>query len=155
MYKTEFISRSLEDTAKVGNAIAGILERGDTVALYGDMASGKTALSRFIFEAKGFASGFSSPTYAIINEYTDLQGGKAYHIDAYRLSSAEELLYAGVDELTDAVLAVIEWADIVEEAIPEDSTRVHIYKTDDINTRRMDIFVDSSDKLAKLNEALK
>ena len=154
MYKTEFISRNMEDTAKAGNAIAGILEKGDTVALYGDMASGKTALSRFIFEAKGFAAGFSSPTYAIINEYTDSQGGKAYHIDAYRLSSPEELLYAGADELTDAVLTVIEWADIVEEAIPEDSTKVHIYKTDDINARRLEIYVDSSDKLAKLNEAL-
>lgn len=155
MYELEFMSFSEKDTGKAGKAIAALLKKGSIVALYGDLAAGKTALCRYLFEAKGFVEGFSSPTFTVINEYINDKMQKAYHLDAYRLTSSEELYYAGWDEITEGEFCVIEWADIVEDILDEGAIRVYIYRTERENERRIIIKLSRESDYNALKELLK
>ncbi|MDR2519643.1 MAG: tRNA (adenosine(37)-N6)-threonylcarbamoyltransferase complex ATPase subunit type 1 TsaE [Eubacteriaceae bacterium] len=109
-----FSAQDESATAYLGGLVGRSLPKGSLVALIGPMASGKTAISRAIFQARGFDRGFSSPTYTIINRYLQPCGKVAYHIDASRLESEWELYVQGfADFLEEADIVVVEWADAV------------------------------------------
>lgn len=107
-------------TLALGRRLGRLLRVGDFLALTGPLGAGKTQL------IKGVAAGLGvpleqpvvSPTFVLVREYVGRL--KLYHIDAYRLTGAAELLALGVDELLaepDSVVAV-EWADRVADAVP-------------------------------------
>ena len=111
---------SEEDTRRLGHEIADELEPGDVVALIGDLGTGKTALTKYIAEGLGVKEEISSPTFTIIKEY---KSGRLplYHFDVYRLGGSGELLDTGAEELLEGSgVCVIEWADIVADALPAD-----------------------------------
>ena len=122
----EFFSGSEQDTKRLGEALARSLGRGDVILLRGDLAAGKTALARSIFSARGFEKGFCSPTFSIVNIYED-HGASAVHADLYRLSDAEELVYTGFyDILPDADIVVVEWPELIEDELGDNSTMIDI-----------------------------
>jgi len=87
------VTRTVEETESLGTHLAALLPPGAVVALHGDLATGKTCLTRGM--ARHFAGNtpVHSPTFTLVNEY-----GKdriLYHLDLYRLGSAEELLTLG------------------------------------------------------------
>jgi len=109
------------ETQALAQRIAAQLHPGDVLALTGDLASGKTTFTQGIaayFEVKEYAL---SPTFTYINEYH----GKTrdiIHIDAYRLNSGADLIDMGIWEYFESgSIVIIEWADIVAGAIPEDA----------------------------------
>jgi tRNA threonylcarbamoyladenosine biosynthesis protein TsaE len=113
------------ETIELGKKLGRLLGPQDVVAVIGELGSGKT---RFI---KGLAAGAGvthgnlvvSPTYTLINEYPGTV--PFYHIDAYRLNSARDLLELGVEEyLFSKGITVIEWADRAADALPESHLRV-------------------------------
>lgn len=111
-------TNSVEETVSVGYRLGGILRPGDVVCLHGGLGSGKTAFAGGIAKALGIRGHVTSPTFTIINEYPD---GRIplYHFDVYRLGSAEELKELGFEEYLDGGgITVVEWADIVKEALP-------------------------------------
>ncbi len=113
-----------EDTRAFGLEIAEALEPGDIVALIGDLGTGKTALTKYIAEGLGVAEEINSPTFTIVREY---RSGRMplYHFDVYRLGSAEELLDIGAEEMLEGDgVCVIEWADIVADALPDDAAAI-------------------------------
>lgn len=117
---------SEEDTRKLGLAIAEAAEPGDVVALIGDLGTGKTALTRYIAEGLGVTNTISSPTFTIVKEY---KSGKMplYHFDVYRLGDSEEFLDIGAEEyLYGDGICVIEWADIVDDVLPEKTVTINI-----------------------------
>ena len=116
---------------------------GEVIALVGDLGTGKTTLTRYIAEGLGIRARISSPTFTIVKEYHD---GRLplYHFDVYRLAgdndilsgqdirgeegrairehAVDELFNTGADEYFEGDgLSVIEWADLIEEALPEDT----------------------------------
>lgn len=98
-------------------AIASSLKKGDTVALIGDLGTGKTTLSKGIGRALGIEGIMASPSYTIVNAYT-CQLGPFYHADVYRLNSIEELDDIGFfDYLHDNGIVLVEWADKVLSAL--------------------------------------
>lgn len=120
----ECVTHSVEETETLGERLAAVLPSGTVVALHGDLATGKTCLTRGM--ARHFAGDtpVHSPTFTLVNEYgTDRQ---LYHLDLYRLSSEQELLTLGYEDIveTDGV-CVIEWADRAPSFLPE--TRVDVY----------------------------
>lgn len=128
----EIQTASHAQTVKLGRLLAGILHPGMVVALTGDLGAGKTTL------VKGIASGLlniderevTSPTFTIVQEYSS--GCTLYHIDAYRLESALDLEAVGFEDCIDGTgVAVIEWADRIEEALPAGTLRVIITQTDE------------------------
>ena len=94
-------THSPEETAAFGRNLAATLNSGAIVALAGDLGAGKTQLFKGIAAGLGVAQEVTSPTFTLIHEYP---GGKfpLYHIDLYRLDSADEVLKIGLDEYLDS-----------------------------------------------------
>lgn len=118
---------SVEETVSLGAEIARRLRGGDVVALYGDLGSGKTVLTRGIGSHLGIpAREINSPTYTLLHEYSS-GSIPLYHFDAYRIESLEEFFDLGYEEyfFGDSV-CVVEWADRVEALLPAAAVRLRI-----------------------------
>jgi tRNA threonylcarbamoyladenosine biosynthesis protein TsaE len=129
--KGTFFINSEAETRALGLTLAEAAEPGDIVALIGDLGTGKTALTKYIAEGLGVKEEVISPTFTIVKEY---RSGRLplYHFDVYRLSGPEEFYSAGAEDyIEDSGLSVIEWADIVADALPEDALLIHIQYADE------------------------
>ena len=131
VYRTE----SPEETQNLGETFGKTLNPGDVVALIGDLGTGKTCLTQGIARGIGIDAGevVSSPSYILINEYN----GKIpiYHIDLYRLENMPEIADLGIGEYIDSDgVCIIEWAERMEEGLPETCIRIYITWEDE-NTR--------------------
>ncbi len=119
-----FLCQTERDTAQLGARLALLLETPACVALYGDLGSGKTALVQGAGSALG-VSGMTSPTFTIVHEYESMP--PLYHFDAYRLADGDALLDIGFSDYCkrDALL-FIEWAELVEDALPTERLNIMI-----------------------------
>ena len=132
-----FIIDTEAGTRALGLSIADAAEPGDIIALIGDLGTGKTALTKYIAEGLGVKEEVISPTFTIVREY---RSGRLplFHFDVYRLSGPEEFIDAGAEDyLEDSGLSVIEWADIVADALPADALLVNIEYAEDDKRRIM------------------
>ena len=124
MTKT-IITHSESETAAVGRELAATLSAGDVVLLYGDLGAGKTAFVKGLAEGLGVAGDeVSSPTFTIMQEY---RGGRLtlFHVDLYRLDDPRELDDLGLEEIGEAGVLAIEWAEKLRRA-PLAAVRVSI-----------------------------
>jgi len=113
-YKDE---ESLKD---FGRTFAGELKNGDTVAISGELGAGKTTLIRAICDARGVDERLvDSPTFIIVNVYSDLTNNTYHHIDLYRVENEQEFFERGLTEYIedDSSIVFIEWADRFPELI--------------------------------------
>lgn len=134
MYK--FISNSPKDTEKLGYKLGKALKSGDIICLLGDLGAGKTALTKAIAKGLGIDDYVTSPTFTIINEYNGRL--PLYHFDVYRLMSIDELYDLGYEEyFYSNGITIIEWADKIEEILPEDTINIHINRTLNQNEREI------------------
>ncbi len=110
-----FISRSEDETKKLGELIAGTVPEGTLIVLKGDLGCGKTALTRGIARGLGIPEDeISSPSFNIVHEYENL-----IHVDLYRLSSIEEAEDFGLYELLeDSRVKVVEWGEELLKEFP-------------------------------------
>jgi tRNA threonylcarbamoyladenosine biosynthesis protein TsaE len=117
---TTCITESPEETESLGRMIGQHLDTA-TVALSGDLGAGKTLMSRSIcLGASIDPDMISSPTFTLINQY---RGGRVlvHHMDTYRLDP-ESFIELGIDEIIAGEgLKLIEWADRIEDHLPEDT----------------------------------
>lgn len=119
-------SHSPSDTVSFGRQLATSLPPGTTVALTGDLGTGKTHLVRGLVEGWGGGDTATSPTFTLLHEYPTPRG-PVFHLDLYRAASAEEVWSAAHDELGSAQgLVVIEWADRFPELVPPGAVRVEL-----------------------------
>ncbi len=117
---------SVEQTRALGKALASLLRPGDVVSLSGDLGAGKTAFVQGAADALGVKGPVQSPSFVLVREY-DGDDMRVVHADAYRLSSLQELIDLGYEDLfaPDAVL-FIEWGDAVDALLPEGRFEVRI-----------------------------
>jgi len=102
---------SESETAAVGRELAATLSAGDVVLMYGDLGAGKTAFVKGLAEGLGVPGDeVSSPTFTIMQEY---RGGRLplFHVDLYRLDDPRELDDLGLEEIAEAGVLAIEWAE--------------------------------------------
>ena len=93
------------------------------------MGAGKTTFIKSLCEAMGTADIVNSPTFAIVNVYDVEQPykGEVYHFDCYRLKDIREAMDFGAEEyLYSGNYCFIEWPDIIERLLPEDTVYIHI-----------------------------
>ena len=100
-------------------------------AFYGKMGAGKTTFIKAICEELGVEDVITSPTFAIVNEYT-AQKGPIYHFDFYRIKKLEEVYDMGFEDyFYSGALCLIEWPELIEEVLPEDAVKVSIKEKED------------------------
>lgn len=110
---------SAEEMRALGRALGERLQPGDVVCLRGELGAGKTTLTQGIAEGMGVQDPVASPTFALAHEHPGTV--PLFHLDAYRLDSAEELWDLGFDDyLRAGGVVVIEWGDRVSEALPDE-----------------------------------
>ena len=140
-------THSPEETIKIAYEMALCAKAGDILTLEGDLGVGKTLF------ASGFAKGLeidepiSSPTFTIVQEYED---GRLplYHFDVYRIGDPEEMDEVGFDDyLNGGGICLIEWADLIEELIPDEAIRIYIEKDLDAGYDYRRITVDSYENI--------
>lgn len=119
-YSLEFISRSAGQTRRVGMRLGALLGSGDVVCLAGELGSGKTTLVQGIASGWGSLDAVTSPTFVLVNVYRCPDGGRLYHLDAYRLSGPAEAEDLDLEAMQEGGPLVIEWAERIQEAIPEE-----------------------------------
>lgn len=96
-------------------------------AFYGSMGAGKTTIIKAICESLGAVDLVSSPTFTLVNEYKTAEGKSIFHIDFYRIKKQEEVYDFGVEEyLTGDSYCFMEWPELIEEILPEETVRVRI-----------------------------
>lgn len=106
-------------------------------AFHAPMGAGKTTFIHALCEELGVSSAISSPTFAIINEYSSPEAGIIYHMDWYRLKDEEEAINAGVEDcLTSGNFCFVEWPDKAPGILPDDTFHVNIEALDE-QTRRI------------------
>ncbi|GAB7387810.1 tRNA (adenosine(37)-N6)-threonylcarbamoyltransferase complex ATPase subunit type 1 TsaE [Bacillaceae bacterium] len=125
MKKYVWISRSSEETQRLAEKMAPLLQPGDVIALEGDLGAGKTTFTQGLARGLGITQVVNSPTFTLIKEYA----GRIplYHMDVYRLEEEGEDL--GFDEYFygDGV-TVVEWPSRIREALPPERLQVRIVK---------------------------
>lgn len=122
----EVTVKNEQEAEALGVQLAKGLGPSSVVALSGELGAGKTTFTKAIAKGLGITDLITSPTFTIIHEY---KGGRLplYHFDVYRLNEEEEFRNLGYEEYFygDGV-CVIEWADKIEEYLPENAILITI-----------------------------
>ncbi|MFV0392107.1 MAG: tRNA (adenosine(37)-N6)-threonylcarbamoyltransferase complex ATPase subunit type 1 TsaE [Paludibacteraceae bacterium] len=99
---------------------------------YGKMGAGKTTFIKAICEEMGVQQAVNSPTFSIVNEYETKDREIIYHFDCYRINKVREALDLGAEEyFYSGNLCFIEWAENIEEILPENAVSVEIEEVED------------------------
>ncbi|OGR42955.1 MAG: tRNA (adenosine(37)-N6)-threonylcarbamoyltransferase complex ATPase subunit type 1 TsaE [Desulfobacula sp. RIFOXYB2_FULL_45_6] len=111
-------SKTEEETLALGERIGKLISQGLSIALKGDLGAGKTTFVKGLAKGLGVSEAYyiTSPTFTLINEYPATPPFTLYHLDLYRLSSADELEYIGFDDIIDNNhIIVVEWPEILKD----------------------------------------
>lgn len=129
----EFISHSVKETEDFAEDFSKNLNGNEIIALYGGLGVGKTAFTRGLARGLGVEDNVSSPTFAIVNEYSG--SPNLYHFDMYRIESWNDLYSIGFFDYIGNGVVVVEWSENIEGALPDDSIRIEIQNGSSENER--------------------
>ena len=104
-------------TARLAERVAALAQPGDVIALRGELGVGKTSFARAFIRARGGDEAVPSPTFTLVQVY-ELPGGAVWHIDCYRLRSAEEAWELDIEDAFSSGIALVEWAELLGPLLP-------------------------------------
>lgn len=148
MYR--FISNSEQDTMNFAKKLASYLKKGDVIVLSGELGCGKTKFTEGILKYFGLENEISSPTFTIVNEY-HRDENNIYHFDVYRLSDVEEFYAVGGEEYFANGICILEWGEIVEEALPKDYLKLEFFKDKENDNKRIINIITFGERFNLLN----
>jgi tRNA threonylcarbamoyladenosine biosynthesis protein TsaE len=148
MEKQTFISNNEQETIDLGSSFANKLKRGDIVALYGDLGTGKTEFIKGICRYFQVQDLVTSPTFTIMNHYfgeLDSTPLDIYHLDLYRIKSLDELANIGFADCIyeENSIKLIEWAEKAENILDENANYLIAISQDDENENMRTITINS------------
>jgi len=123
---------NLENIREAAKCFVNGIGDSKVFAFYGKMGAGKTTFIKAVCEELGVEDVITSPTFAIINEYTTHSSlltphSTIYHFDFYRIKKLEEVYDMGYEDyFYSGALCFIEWPELIEEVLPEDAVKVTI-----------------------------
>ena len=123
-----FDSYSAEETYAFGKKIGEEAQPGQVYTLIGDLGVGKTVFTQGVADGLGIREAVNSPTFTIVQIYEE---GRMpfYHFDVYRIGDVEEMEEIGYEDcFYGEGLCLIEWANLIEEILPEHYSRITIEK---------------------------
>ena len=120
MYMEKIIVESIDQLDSAADQILKHLGENRILCLYGSMGAGKTTLIKSICKLLGVTDTVVSPTFALINEYSDSRGQPVFHFDFYRINKLEEVYDFGYEEYfySNTGICLIEWPELVEDILP-------------------------------------
>ena len=121
-------SFSAQDTWELGKEMGEKAVPGQVICLIGDLGTGKTVFTKGFAQGLGISEPVSSPTFTILQSYEE---GRLpfYHFDVYRIGSVDEMDEIGFDDcIFGEGVSLIEWADLIEELLQENCTKITIEK---------------------------
>jgi tRNA threonylcarbamoyladenosine biosynthesis protein TsaE len=136
----EVISRSPTQTRRIGMRLGEMLQPGDVIGLEGNLGAGKTTIVQGIASGWGSYDSVSSPTYVLVNVYRRLDRNQLFHLDAFRLENSEEAIDLDIDAMLDQGPLLVEWADRIKEALPENYLWINMRL---INDEQRDFIVNA------------
>ncbi len=126
------ITKSPEETVKTAEKLGRLLKPGDLIAYRGGLGAGKTTFTRGLAIGLGMGDNVSSPTFALVNEYTG-NGISLFHFDMYRISCEEDLESSGFyDYDFQDNIAAVEWSENIAYAMPENTIYITINTLSDL-----------------------
>ncbi|MFI3208546.1 MAG: tRNA (adenosine(37)-N6)-threonylcarbamoyltransferase complex ATPase subunit type 1 TsaE [Eubacteriales bacterium] len=121
-------TRSPEETFALGEKLGRESKKGQVYTMVGDLGVGKTVFTQGLAKGLGIQEPISSPTFTIIQEYEG-SGMPFYHFDVYRIGDIEEMDEIGFEDYVYGEgVCMIEWANLIEEILPEHRTEIIIEK---------------------------
>ena len=133
----EITIKSLDTIHEAAKEFVKEMGEGKVFAFYGKMGAGKTTFIKALCEVLGVEDVITSPTFAIINEYTDGKGDPSYHFDFYRIKKLEEVYDMGYEDyFYSGNLCLLEWPELIEDILPENVIKVTIEEQPD-GTRKL------------------
>lgn len=116
-----------EDIRQAAKQFVEHMGKNTVFAFYGKMGAGKTTFIKAVCEELGVGDTVTSPTFAIVNEYEAADGHPIYHFDFYRIKKVSEAYDMGCEEyFYSGHPCFIEWPELIEEVLPEDTIVVTI-----------------------------
>jgi tRNA threonylcarbamoyladenosine biosynthesis protein TsaE len=139
-----YTASSVEDTIEYASTFANNLQRGDVVALYGDLGSGKTQFVKGVCRAFETHTPVTSPSFVILNRYYGIDKDRSeiliFNLDLYRIKSYNEIYDLGFEEfLQHKNICLIEWAEMLEKLLPRQRYDIKIALGDKENERIINI----------------
>lgn len=127
---TEILIPSLHKIADAAQEFVAQMGHRSVFAFYGGMGAGKTTFIKALCQQLGVKDAVTSPTFAIVNEYgSDI--GPIYHFDFYRIKNLAEVMDLGFDDYAySGHLCLMEWPELIEDLLPDNTVSVHIEETD-------------------------
>ena len=140
-------TNSASETLALGEKLGKAAKPGQIYTLNGDLGVGKTVFTQGVAAGLGIAEPVNSPTFTIIQEY---EGGRLpfYHFDVYRIGDIEEMEEIGYDDyFFGEGVCLIEWAELIEELLPENIISITIEKNPEKGFDYRKITIEGVEKL--------
>lgn len=139
-----FQNCTLADMPVIARRILNEFPDERVFALYGELGAGKTTLIKAFCEVLMVNDDVTSPSFSIVNEYEAGGIDLIYHFDFYRIKKLEEVLDIGYEEyLYSGYYCFLEWADKIEELLPETYVYIAITKSDKGEGRKIIVTLES------------
>ena len=125
----QYTSHSEAETKEFAYNLASKLQIGDIVILSGNLGAGKTKFTEGFLKYFNLDNEISSPTFTIVNEYKNNRI-TIYHFDVYRLEDIDEFYAIGGEEYFHSGICIIEWGNLIKDALPHDYIKISFEKDD-------------------------
>ena len=131
----EILAQTTNQTEELAIQLSKKLKPGSVLALYGDLGSGKTTLTRFLAKSLGSDKRTQSPTFVIHRKYKCEHDEikNIHHLDLYRLVSKDDVVQIGLEEFINDPkgITIIEWPEIAQDFLPNNTIRVYLEYVDE------------------------
>ena len=147
MNNYKFVSHNESETMHFAYNLASKSKIGDVIVLTGELGSGKTKFTEGFLKYFNLDEEITSPTFTIVNEYKN-PNITIYHFDVYRLEDVDEFYAIGGEEYFSNGICIIEWGELIEEALPHDYIKISFEKDNsDENVRILNVQAFGNKKL--------
>ncbi len=146
MTKTVYTTHSPEETIAFAQKIGAKLKAGDVIAYLGDLGAGKTTFTRGLALGMGLPDVVTSPTFALVHEYSREGITPLIHFDMYRIVDENELETTGFyDYPMEECVFAVEWSENIASALPKNTIRITLERLGDEDRK---IIIEGDERFA-------